>query len=87
MNTRRTINNIYKKEGFENLYVVNYSHNWDMRGNNSCLIREESVRFINGQIEFYDKTRLQEMSRILKASQKELVKLITEKINELNQPP
>ena len=83
MNSRRKIKNIIKKEGYNDMFEIIYTHNKDMRGNNFCVTMTETCKYNNGTIQFYDKTRLQKMSRILNTSQKELVTLIIKEINNL----
>ena len=83
MNSRRKINNIIRKEGYSDMFEIIYTHNKDMRSNNFCLTITETCKYNNGQIKFYDKTRLQKMSRILNTSQKELITLIIKEINKL----
>jgi len=83
MNSRRIINNIVRKEGYSDMFEIIYTHNKDMRLNNFCLTITETCIYNNGEIKFYDKTRLQKMSRILNTSQKELITLIIKEINNL----
>jgi hypothetical protein len=89
MNTRRKINNIVPKEGFENMYDVYYSMNKDKRGNYQCVEHVESIIYKDGKLQFNPRSTkfmngLQLMASHLKCSQKEIEKEIYKRLEYIN---
>lgn len=81
MNSRRKISNVTKKDGFDNMYDVHFSINKDKRGNNSVIIKSESVIYENGILKFDPSKRnvngkevngIQYLAMVLHSTQKEI---------------
>jgi hypothetical protein len=76
MNSRRKINNITKKDGFDNMYELHYSINGDIRRNKNCAFHTVSFMYIDSIVTFENDNVLKKTARQLSLSKKALVEIL-----------
>tara|TARA_R110002012_G_scaffold99757_2_gene237899 strand:- start:323 stop:565 length:243 start_codon:yes stop_codon:yes gene_type:complete len=80
MNSRRLINNVTPKDGFNNMFDLTYTWNKDSRGNDICSTLTDSFMVKGDDLIFESEKSFKKVCRILGLSKKGLIEELKSRI-------